>query len=69
MTNGFDLERNAEILDDLEFVLREYGPRSEPWKMLMKELLEEEKRLAQLERQVLVHAMVERIDSAWAWPK
>ena len=72
-------ERDAEILEDLEFALFEHGPGSEPWKMLVKELIEHEKRTAEIERQALllverraqhreVSGMVDRIAAAWEWP-
>ncbi len=73
-------ERDAEILEDLEFALFEQGPGSEPWEMLVKELVEHEKRTAEIEREVqllverrlqhsAVSKMVDRIAAAWEWPK
>ena len=73
------LERDAEILKDLDWALLEHGPGSEPWNALIKELVEHEKRQAEIERQAhllverrlrhnAVVRMVDRIDAAWQFP-
>ena len=46
------LDREAEILQDLHHVLGEYGPGTEAWKALLKELREQERRTASLGRQL-----------------
>jgi hypothetical protein len=46
------LDREAEILEDLQWALAKHGPESEPWKALLKELQKQEARSTELGRQV-----------------
>ena len=46
------LERTSEIVADLQHVLGEYGPGTEAWKALVKELREQEARTAEVGRQL-----------------
>ncbi len=48
-----NLDREAEILEDLAWALVEHGCSSEPWAALLAELSGQEKRTAELQVQVL----------------
>ena len=49
---SLSLDRTAEILRDMEAVVLQYGPDSEPWKFLLKDLQEQERRTSDLGRQL-----------------